>query len=66
MPTHFDPVHLGPNVIGIVDHPMGQPQKALFDRLEVAGHNSVPLSGVLDGDDWQGLREVGQNIVYTF
>lgn len=35
MATNFNPVRLGAQVVGIVDHPMGQPKQSLFHRSQV-------------------------------
>ena len=45
MPTDLYPIHLGANVVGIVDHPVTEPQKPLLDNLQVLyviGHLSAP------------------------
>ncbi|CRL11364.1 hypothetical protein NIT7321_02219 [Phaeobacter italicus] len=34
MAADLDAVFLGAQVVGVVDHPMGQPQKPLFNGLE--------------------------------
>lgn len=35
MAANFDPVRLGAQVVGIVDHPMRQPKQSLFHRYQV-------------------------------
>lgn len=38
MPPYLDPVSFGTDVVGIMDHPMRQPQKPLFNGFQVVGH----------------------------
>ena len=35
MAAHLDTVRLRPDVVGMMDHPMRQPQQPLFDGLQV-------------------------------
>ena len=35
MPADLDAARLWPDVVSVVDHPVRQPQQALFDGLEV-------------------------------
>ena len=35
MSANLDPVRLGADMVGIVDHPVGQPQQALLDGFQV-------------------------------
>ena len=35
MPADLDPVYLGPDVIGVMDHPVRQPQQALFNGFQM-------------------------------
>ena len=44
MPAHLNPVRLGADVVGVVDHPMRQPEQPLFHGFQV-DHKSL-LSGV--------------------
>ena len=37
VPADLDPVDLGADVVGVVDHPVRQPQQPLFDGLEMGG-----------------------------
>ena len=39
MATDLDPIHLWSDMVGMVDHPMRQPQQALFDDLQLGGIN---------------------------
>ncbi|WP_417408992.1 hypothetical protein [Hoeflea sp.] len=36
MTTHLDPVRLWANVIGVVNHPMRQPQQTLLDGFQMS------------------------------
>ncbi|WP_420012253.1 hypothetical protein [Tateyamaria sp.] len=56
MATYLYTVVIGADVIGIVDHPMAEPQKALFDGFQMGHVGSVfPFFGILcliAGQDW--------------
>jgi hypothetical protein len=51
MAADLDAVRLGPDIVGVVDHPVRQPQQPLFDDLEgirfLHGAN-VPFSAVVE------------------
>jgi hypothetical protein len=53
MPTYLDTVHLGPDVVGVMDHPVRQPQQPLFDGLQKGlSHGLLPRwSSRLSGQD---------------
>ena len=40
VPAHLDPVDFGADVVGMVDHPVRQPQQAAFDGFQVRFHVS--------------------------
>ena len=56
VPADLDPVHLGADVVGVVDHPVRQPQQPLLDGLQMgAGHGAFSLAS---GQDRPGTHAV--------
>ncbi|MNV89295.1 hypothetical protein D3C71_1835790 [compost metagenome] len=45
MPPSLDAVDLRPDVVGVMDHPVGEPEQALFNSLQMGrvGHRQVPM-----------------------
>ena len=60
MPADLDAVALVAQVVGVVDHPVRQPQQPAFNGLEMrVGHASPPFrAGVRIGQDLRGFRAI--------
>lgn len=43
MTAGLDPIDLGPDMVGVVDHPMRQPEQPLFDGLEMVDRGRAHL-----------------------
>lgn len=73
MAADLDPIHLRAHMIGLVDHPVRQPQEALLyglQMLNIGGHDIalfwVGLFGGVAGRAGQGLIQICQDILDLF
>ena len=62
MPADLDPVDLGADMVGVVDHPVRQPQEALFEGLQVSHAQGSKLRGSshavydsIESETWQSF-----------
>lgn len=46
MPADLDPILFRADVVGVVDHPMGQPQKALLQRFQMCDVLTIECGGL--------------------
>ena len=65
MPAHLDPISLGPDVVGVMDHPVRQPQQALFDGFEMGFDHEASIHAEYQHSTININQSQGENLAFA-